>query len=411
MRLGKTHRNLLNLGTGAKYLKIASKARKDRHGGVAIFTNPDCTSFAASCSNLFERASLESCAAKIITNRGKVVYLLCAYVPPQQEEQLKLLNESIQQANLENLILMGDLNGKSPEWNNTSLDKHGEIIESMLSDNKLTIHNDGQPTRRGGHSVIDLIITSVDIGNLVTSCSTLTHETVRSDHKAILSDIEIDTQETYTETKEMRQLKKTDWHKWRERTEQDFEGWPGSNVTRFDDAYTDFTTILTEAYNEVVPTKEVKFSNRRLHPCWWNDNVRSAKKSLNHHQRKFRKRNTIQNKLNLITAEDNFQKAKEDAQEKWTSDLIDKFEDSSNPKEMWNVYKKMTRRPESNSVLPLIKDDSPPIFDPSEECTLLQNNFFDCYQKCCSLSQKDPSVSSTCPQLHLFVNVWFSLEL
>lgn len=100
----------------------------------------------------------------------------------------------------------------------------------------MMIINDGQPTRRGGQRVIDLIITSTEIGNLVTSCSTLTHETVRSDHIAILSNINIDVQEATTETKEVRQLKKTDWHRWRERTEQDFEDWLSCEFTCFEDA-------------------------------------------------------------------------------------------------------------------------------------------------------------------------------
>lgn len=48
---------------------------------------------------------------------------------------------------------------------------------------------------------------------------------------------------------------------------------------------------------------------------------------------------------------------------------------------MWNVYQKMTRRSDSNYVLPLINDDSSPIFDQSMKCSLLQSVFFDCYQK------------------------------
>ena len=89
---------------------------------------------------------MESCAVKLITNMGNVIYLLCAYVPPQQENQLVQLSVSIQQINMDNRIIMGDLNGKSLVWNNTTFDRHGELIEDMLANNRLIIHNDGQPT-------------------------------------------------------------------------------------------------------------------------------------------------------------------------------------------------------------------------------------------------------------------------
>ena len=75
----------------------------------------------------------------------------------------------------------------------------------------------------------------------------------------------------------------------------------------------------TSAYNEVIPVKKIKVRHRQKHSCWWNEQVKSAKKSLNHFQRKFKKRNTVQNKLNLIAAEEEFKKAKEDAQESWRS--------------------------------------------------------------------------------------------
>ena len=70
----------------------------------------------------------------------------------------------------DNIILVGDLNGKSPEWGNSNTDKHGEILEGILSKNNMIVHNDGQPTRRGKSSVIDLVITSGTLSSTVASC-------------------------------------------------------------------------------------------------------------------------------------------------------------------------------------------------------------------------------------------------
>ena len=91
-----------------------------------------------------------------------------------------------------NIVLVGDLNGKSLEWGNLTTDKHGEIMEGILSKNNMIVHNDGQPTMCGKSSVIDLIITSATLSSTVASCDTLTYEIVRSDHIAILTDLAID---------------------------------------------------------------------------------------------------------------------------------------------------------------------------------------------------------------------------
>ena len=50
------------------------------------------------------------------------------------------------------------------------------------------------------------------------------------------------------------------------------------------------------------------------------------------------KRNTVQNKMYLIKAEEGFKKTKEEAKESWTGELLDKFDNTK--KEMWDVYKK-----------------------------------------------------------------------
>ena len=50
---------------------------------------------------------------------------------------------------MDNRIIMGDLNGKSLVWNNTTSDRHCELIDDMLANNRLIIHNDGQPTHEG----------------------------------------------------------------------------------------------------------------------------------------------------------------------------------------------------------------------------------------------------------------------
>ena len=48
----------------SNWSKICSKARADKHGGVAIFCNPSIDTFTVSPCNLFGQPDLEICAVK-----------------------------------------------------------------------------------------------------------------------------------------------------------------------------------------------------------------------------------------------------------------------------------------------------------------------------------------------------------
>ena len=84
----------------------------------------------------------------------------------------------------------------------------------------------------------------------------------------------------------------------------------------------------------------------------------------------------MQNKMYLIKAEEWFKKTKEEAQESWTGELLDKFDNTK--KEMWDVYKNdlTPPPPQLKSMLPLIQGDSEPVFDPVDKCKLLKGAFF-----------------------------------
>ena len=92
-------------------------------------------------------------------------------------------------------------------------------------------------------------------------------------------------------------------------------------------------------------------------------------------------RRTELNKASLLLAEDSFSKAKEEAQEKCAAGPIDKLEAARDPKEMWTVYRKMTHKNQVNSVLPLIQENKPHIFNEEEKCKVLQEALFYCSQQ------------------------------
>ena len=96
---------------------------------------------------------------------------------------MNLLSDQISQYADRNIVR--DFNAKSREWNDPVCNESGEVLEQLMTKCDIVVHNDGQQTRRQNNTVIDLVLTSAPLTDLVSSCCTLTHEKVRSDHVPI----------------------------------------------------------------------------------------------------------------------------------------------------------------------------------------------------------------------------------
>ena len=92
--------------------------------------------------------------------------------------------------------------------------------------------------------------------------------------------------------------------------------------------------------------------------------------------KKFKNRNTTQNKNALIEAESQFENAKLNAMYVWSNSLIDKFENTCDPRERWTIYKQMINKQTDHSVLSLIDLNSDIAFDNRDKCNVLQGVFF-----------------------------------
>lgn len=66
----------------------------------------------------------------------------------------------------------------------------GEILEKCMWYENLICINDGNPTRRNSKSVTDLFLITPKLKKDVRLCSTLVQQNVRSDHIAVLLDLE-----------------------------------------------------------------------------------------------------------------------------------------------------------------------------------------------------------------------------
>ena len=324
------------------------------HGGVAIFINQSKVSYIVEQNLDFEDKNLECVAVRIRTNLNVELNLLVPYIPPGKDEQLKLFSDKLSSSRLKNVVVMGDLNAKRVEWNNTQGNSGGIIVEEMLTNCNLVCLNDGQPTRRNSTSVIDLVLCSTGIVQYSRECSTLSHEKVRSDHIAVFLEADFDLAESGQSISVVRPIKKADWGKWTETTEEKFEDFGVNSSGNLEEDYAKFRELMQEAMDTVIPQKTVKIKKSAARPYWWNEDVKEAKTELNLCQKNYKKRNTVQNKEKLLEAESHLEEVKVKAQDEWTDRLLTSFENATSSKERWDMYRKLTEKKEETTVLPLI---------------------------------------------------------
>ena len=84
---------------------------------------------------------------------------------------------------------MENLNAKSQEWQNNSLNVSGKLLECFLHNSHFVCVNDGKPTRCNSNSVNDLFLTSPELVPKISLCETLSYENIQSDHLAVLLEI------------------------------------------------------------------------------------------------------------------------------------------------------------------------------------------------------------------------------
>ena len=196
---------------------------------------------------------------------------------------MKLLIELCQSCTKDkNVIITGDFNAKSQEWQNISLNRNGKILENFLNDSHCVCLNDGKPTRRNSNSVIDLFISNPDLVPKISLCETLTYEAVQSDHICFLLEVCANCTSVGNTLFEKYLLSKTDWTLWEESTKEAFGNWNIENEQTdwesVEDMYLSFKAVFNECREKSVPKRNVKNVNRRRKPPWWNDRMTEIRK-------------------------------------------------------------------------------------------------------------------------------------
>lgn len=209
---------------------------------------------------------------------------------------------------------------------------------------------------------------------------TLTHETVRSDHIAVLMEIEGGESEDFEEVEKYR-VHKTDWEKWDTTTSSAFSKWLSEIQmnSNMETLYDSFLAVFETCMKECTPKANVKISNRRKIPAWSNEKVKDKKTKLNRAKKSFKDKKTPFNLSVLKDCEADYDTECEKAKEEWVNSTCIKIDHCKNPKDKWQAFKKLTSYRDTNTskVLPLYNERKEIVFDHVEKSSILQKTFFD----------------------------------
>lgn len=117
-------------------------------------------------------------------------------------------------------------------------------------------------------------------------------------------------------------------------------------------------------------------SQKNIHrPCWWNKNTEKKKHYLNQCQKTYRGRSTPTNLTNLIEAENQYAKAKDEAVDEWSKHICQKLNESRSLKVKWSKFRKLTKQNNDNLVLPFTQDNGQILFDDEDKGRELEKHF------------------------------------
>uniref|UniRef100_A0A2S2QNX7 RNA-directed DNA polymerase from mobile element jockey n=1 Tax=Sipha flava TaxID=143950 RepID=A0A2S2QNX7_9HEMI len=119
------------------------------------------------CEEIILNTDIEAIAVTIILPHTNIT--ICnMYIPNKKEFTLSDIEQIVHRLPYP-FIIVGDFNSHSKTWGSYKTDLKGKIIEELLSNDLITILNNGQPTRtnpsNGYSSAIDLSLANTSFSH------------------------------------------------------------------------------------------------------------------------------------------------------------------------------------------------------------------------------------------------------
>lgn len=204
------------------------------------------------------------------------MYLVSAYLdidlglPAELEQVVKFCND-----NNKPLILCMDSNAHSRLWGSKDNNSRGDMIEDLVFDNNLTIHNKGSRDTFVSHlgsSVIDITITNVHAAGLVENW-TVSDWNFASDYEGIAFNLDLKKPGLL----KGRSFVKTNWQNFRNILDEQLDLWSIPDLwdqSSIESTSSQLINSLNKALDVEAPFKTRK---QRLNLGWYDNELHSAK--------------------------------------------------------------------------------------------------------------------------------------
>lgn len=262
----------------------------------------------------------------------------CYYSPNDSkgkfESDLEALEESITQSNLK-VLISGDFNAKSPVWEETRLDKRGQLVTELLASKDLVVVNQGiRPTfeRGDASSIIDLTLADQEIARKITGWEVWDKESL-SDHNYIHFTL-LPHPKNNTKAKTSNKpcsgwnVRKMDREQLKSETEalkviQAIRARFQSSNENANQRAREVNSDLNTLCNATMPKKRHQRGNQRNPMYWWNEEIAELRKECLAAKRKFtRSRGNQELKQELREVRNQLKQMIKKSKEKHWNDLI-----------------------------------------------------------------------------------------
>ena len=197
----------LNFQGYSTYFKV-SNVNPNQGGGVAVLIRSDIAhSLITGIDEHLEIVGLKIELEEVCFDFFSLYSPPCKVIPYEFFSSLEITKT--------NFILVGDLNAKSKSIGCKSQNSSGDVLDEILTDFSIIIHNDESPTyfqyqgeiRENELNInqytelLDLVLSSSDLANKVHNFEVLTEHSMDSDHCPIIFEVRI--RKTTAITREM----------------------------------------------------------------------------------------------------------------------------------------------------------------------------------------------------------------
>lgn len=379
---GASNRDKLHLDN----MTVIADTNNSMNKGSALYVrNVHSLTQLKSISNLSKNID-STWGLAVIDNKRYIIgsiYVKLDY-PQAIQEVMNMLNSAHQMINkmkAAGVLLVGDYNARHISWGDTRNNPYGEELVNKIDNNLFTICTAKSPTFlcANGSSVIDLMIISNNLSDLISSSNTdedveLFSGAPMRGHLPLIVNFTNKRENLKTEVKEKLCIDQINWYEWTKQIEDEIEENEQNLATEADPKkiwnYLDkVITKSTEKHGEI------KLSSKHSKP-YWTKHLTTLSQNLRKSRRSYKQRNTDSNLNNFRAAKEAFDDERkrecEDFLLKRTSNL-----NSVQAMKFWKEFKKIFKKKTDSKIDPLEDKDGGLITDHQELEDVLFSTFFE----------------------------------